>query len=502
MTDPTTAAPRWRRRAKQLVAAALVPAMLAGCAKSPATGERIFTGGFTKAQGREVGAEQHPKLVKEFGGAFDEPKITGYVSELGNRLARRSEMPGLDWSFTVIDSPIVNAFALPGGYIHVTRGLVSLAENEAELAGVLGHEIGHVTARHTAERYGGSVLANVAGLAGAIFLGRQAAQAINTLSAVALQSYSRSQEFEADTLGVRYLRRTGYDARAMATFLDKLRADSKLQAAIRGLPEESVDQFNIMQTHPRTADRVEKAIREARDGAVDGELGRDRFLQKLDGMRVGSSREQGFVRGQTFLHPELRIAFEVPERFRLINRPDQVAALGPDGAQIAFTMARPDRPVTPYTYLTREWAKDARLSGLERLEVNGRPAATATTRVRTNRGARDLRLVAVGWDERRIYRFMFITPPGQTARFRTDFRRTTHSLRRLPEAEADALQPLRLTIHTVQPGETVAELAARMPYSEFKERRFRVLNGLDGGTGVTPGQKVKLVVAGDGDASG
>lgn len=498
MTDRRTPAPAWRTRLKQAVAAALVPAMLAACAKSPATGERIFTGGFSQADARRVGAEQHPKLVREFGGEFDDADVNQYVSELGNKLARRSEMPGLDWRFTVIDSPIVNAFALPGGYIHVTRGLVSLAENEAELAGVLGHEIGHVTARHTAERYGGSMLANVAGLAGAIFLGRQAAQAINTLSAVALQSYSRSQEYEADTLGVRYLRRAGYDAQAMATFLEKLQAESKLQAAIRGLPEESVDRFNIMQTHPRTADRVEKAIREARNVAPDGELGRDRFLAKLDGMRVGSSPEQGFIRQQRFLHPELRVAFEVPDGFRLINRPDQVAALGPDGAQIVFTMARPDRPVDPYAYLTRDWARDARLAELERFALDGHAAATGRTRVRTEQGTRDLRLVAVRWDERLFYRFMFITPPGQTARFETAFRRTTHSLRRLSEAEAAALAPLRIAIHTVQPGETVQSLAARMPYSDLKARRFRVLNGLDAGAGVAPGDRVKLVVTGDG----
>lgn len=484
-----------RRRAAGLLTALALPMLLAACARSPATGERIFTGGMSLSDEKKIGREQHPQLVQQFGGEFDEPKVTTYVKDIGQTLARRSEMPGLDWEFTVIDSPIVNAFALPGGYIHVTRRLVGLAENEAELAGVLGHEIGHVTARHSAERYGGSVLANVAGIASAIFLGRQAADAVSTLSTVALRSYSRSQELEADKLGVRYLRQHGYDPRAMATFLETLQADSRLQAVIQGLPEGAADEFNILQTHPRTSERVDEAI-DAAGGRADGELGRDRYLAHLDGMRFGGSREQGFVRKTKFLHPELGFAFEVPDGFRLMNRPNQVAAVGPDDARIIFTAARSERRLDPGTYLTDVWAKNARLRAFERIEVNGRPAAVGLTRARTRGGQRDVRLVAVRWDARRFYRFMFVTPPGQTSRFATAFRRTTHSLRALDADEAAGLQPLRLEIHTVQPGETVADLAARMPFSDFRERRFRVLNALDDGDTLTAGDKVKLVVEG------
>jgi predicted Zn-dependent protease len=483
-----------RRRAAGLLTALALPMLLAACARSPATGERIFTGGMSLSDEKKIGREQHPQLVQQFGGEFDEPKVTNYVSNIGRNLARRSELPGLEWEFTVIDSPIVNAFALPGGYIHVTRRLVGLAENEAELAGVLGHEIGHVTARHSAERYGGSVLANVAGIASAIFLGRQAADAIGTLSTVALRGYSRSQELEADKLGVRYLRQNGYNPNAMASFLKTLQADSRLQAVIQGLPEDAADQFNILQTHPRTSDRVKEAIAAA-GGRANGELGRERYLEHLDGMRFGGSREQGFVRATKFLHPELGFAFEVPEGFRLMNRPDQVAAIGPDNTQIIFTTARPDRRLDADTYLTDVWAKNARLRELERIRVNGKPAAVGLTRVRTQSGRRDLRLVAVRWDERRFYRFMFATPPSVTGRYNQAFRRTTHSLRELGEEESANLQPLRLEIHTVRAGETVASLAEQLPYGDFKERRFRVLNAMDEGDELAPGDKVKLVTA-------
>lgn len=491
MTHPVA-----RKRAIRIVAVGLIPLMLASCARSPATGERIFTGGMSRQDERKIGAEQHPKLVRQFGGEFDDEDINGYVQDLGQKLAKRSEMPGLEWDFTVIDSGMVNAFALPGGYIHVTRGLVSLAENEAELAGVLGHEIGHVTARHSAERYGSSVLANIAGLAGAIFLGRQAANAIGTLSSVALRGYSRSQELEADTLGVRYLRRMNYAPEAMATFLEKMRANSRLQAVLRGLPPDTADQFDIMQTHPRTEKRVKQAIAAARDGRPDGKIGRAAFLSKLSGMRYGGGPKQGFVRQEKFLHPELRFAFEVPSGFRLFNRPNQVVARGPEAARIVFDMARTERPLTATTYLTRVWAKDARLSRVTRFEAHGKRAATGRTRVRTRDGVRDLRVVAVRWDRTRFYRFMFVTAPAQTERFDRAFQRTARSLRPLSAEEAASLKPLRLNVHTVREGETVADLAARLPFADYKERRFRVLNGLDEGETVAPGDRVKLVVEG------
>ena len=499
MTQRTVTGRSWRKRLAPLLAAAMIPVAAAGCAKAPATGERIFTGGMSPQDERRLGAEQHPKMVKQFGGAFENQTIQAYVQDIGQRLAKESELPNLDWTFTVLDAPIVNAFALPGGYVYVTRELVALAENEAELAGVLAHEIGHVTARHSAERYGGTLLANIAGVASAVFLGRQASQAVGTLGNVALSGYSRSQEFQADTLGVRYIRRAGYDPEGMASFLAKMQANSQLQATLQGTPE-AADQFDIMQTHPRTSARVKEAIAAARNGPVAGEDGRAVYLAKLDGMRYSDSADQGFVRRRDFLHPDLRFAFTVPEGFRILNRPDQVVALGPNDAIILFTADRLDRSMAPHAYLTRVWAENARLSQVERLSVNDMAAATGTTRLRTNGGTADARLVAIRYDKQRMYRFTFVTPLGVTSQMNDAFRRTTHSFRRLSEAEAAALEPLRLTVHTVQEGETVARLAEKMPFGDFRERRFRVLNGLDADDELQVGDKVKLIVANAADS--
>lgn len=476
------------------LAAAAVLAVTAGCATAPATGDPIFTGGLTPAKEKEIGREQHPKLVRQFGGEYQDAELQRYVRELGLALAGESELPELDWRFTVLDTPIVNAFALPGGYVYVSRGLVELADNEAELAGVLAHEIGHVTARHSAERYGGQILAGVAGLAAGILLGGEAARVTSALGNVALSGYSRSQEFEADTLGVRYIAQAGYDPEAMAGFLETMQANSRLEATLRGNPE-AAEQFSLLQTHPRTADRVREAIAAAGARLVaDPRLGREAYLQAIDGIVHGHGPEQGFVRGRNFQHPELRFAFEVPEGFRLFNGPTQVVAFGPEDSLILFDRAGKDVSLDVVDYLTRSWAPRLRLRQVERIAVDGLPAATGTAQVRTNKGRRDLRLVAIRFDADAMYRFLFVTPPAMTDRLNAPLRQTTYSFRKLGAEEAAALEPLRLRIHTVQPGETQESLAERMPFADFKLERFRVLNGLAPDDRLEPGQKVKLVV--------
>lgn len=482
----------WRRSMAAVMTALLIPA-LAGCARAPATGEPIFTGGMTQAQEKRLGAEQHPELVKAFGGEYGHAEIQAYVQELGVKVARTSELPGLDWTFTVLDTPMVNAFALPGGYIHVTRGLVALADNEAQLAGVLAHEIGHVTARHSAERYGSQILAGIAGIATGILLGGEAAQAMGSLSQVALSSYSRSQEFEADTLGVRYLARAGYEPDAMAAFLRKMQAEARLEAKLRGRPE-AADQFNILQTHPRTVDRVQEAVAAAGGRVVaEPRLGRETYLAKLDGLTYGYSAEEGFVRDRRFAHPKLRFAFEVPPGFRLVNSTRQVVAFGPEDSLVIFDRATKSARGDVLEYMARTWAARTRLSQVERITVNGMDAATGRTQVRTRQGRRDLRLVAIRYDPETIYRFLFVTPPAMTERLNEELRRTTYSFRKLSAEEAAALEPLRLVIHTVQPGETQESLAERMPFAAFRLERFRVLNGLSPDDSLKPGQKVKLV---------
>ena len=477
------------RPAMLCVAAAL---LLAACETVPATGESVFTGFTPLSSEAALGAQEHPKILSQFGGEYDDPELAAYVASVGKLLASASELPQLDWRFTVIDSDIVNAFALPGGYVYVTRGLIALARDEAEMAAVLAHEIGHVTARHSAQRQGQGLMAGIGALAAGILLGDAGASIGSTLGQGYVASYSRSQEHQADELGVRYLSRVGFDPNAMSGFLAGMQAQSELLARIQGKEQ---SEASWLATHPPTGERVTAASAAAQGISIrDPMRGRDTFLAKIDGMTYGDSPENGLIRGRSFIHPVLRFRFEVPESFKLVNTASKVGAVGPDGAVIVMDMAKSGGATGMAAYLQNVWAARTRLAGVENITINGLPAATGTTRVQSRNGAVDMRLVAIRGDGDTVYRLQFATPSAQTARLANDLQRTTYSFRRLSAAEAARVRPYRIRIRTVRSGDTLASLAAGMPYTDHREDRMRVLNGLRPGETLQPGTKVKTIV--------
>ncbi len=480
--------------------AALAP--LAACTVNPATGEQSFTGFMPESEEIRVGAQEHPKILREFGGAYDNPALADYARHVGERLARVSETPNLRYTFTILNDDKVNAFALPGGYVYITRGLLALADNEAEMAGVLAHEIGHVVARHTAQRYSQAMAANI-GLTLLGVLG-QAAGAPGTVgdlaqfgAAAALQSYSREQEMEADMLAVRYMTRVGYGPGAMNSFFRKMEAQAGLEAALSGQPDPEA-RYGIMSTHPRTAQRIEQAIALARVNAVASpHYERDAFLARIEGMTYGDDPRQGIRRGREFIHPELRFRFVVPPGFALFNSPRQVVARGPEKSLIVFDMEAEGkaRSVGALTsYIAHDWGRRFALREVEPIAVNGLDGATGHARIQTRSGAMDLRLVAIRGEAGRIHRLIFLTPPRLTESLRAELQRTTYSFRVLSPAEAAGVKPLRVALATVKPGDTVESLAARMPFAEYRVERFEVLNGLSRNQKLVPGVKLKTVV--------
>lgn len=492
-----SAFPSSARHVRAILAAALIASAapwLAGCQTNPATGESMFSL-MSPEQERQIGAQESPKAIKQFGGLYEDPELTRYVDSIGQLLVKTTETPDQKFTFVVIDSDIVNAFALPGGYIHVTRGLLALANNEAEAAGVIAHEIGHVTARHAASRTtqatGASILAAALGVA----LGSQAvAQAGQGLAGAYIAHYSRDQEFQADSLGVRYLRRAGFDPEAMGDFLASLQAQSALEAQIAGVKDDSTD---IMASHPRTQDRVQAAIKEAGGGAPvkDPIEGRDIYLRKIDGIVYGDSPNNGFVRVNRFAHPGLGFGFQVPQNFKLINQPDQVVAKGPQGSAILFSQAQAN--VAPGEYLQKIRVGGAQFTNIQPLKVNGMEAATAALRGQTQRGPADLRVVAIRFDPQALYQFIFISPAQATASLNSGFQNTINSFHHLSAQEKAALRPLRIRVVKVAAGDTVQSLAERSAFPDNKLQRFLVLNGLPQGATLRPGQLIKIVVEGD-----
>lgn len=482
----------------------VVPRALAGLALllltaacgsvNPVTGQPSFTLFMSPAQEARVGAREHANVLDLFGGVYSDPEIGGYVATVGGRIAANSGIANARFIFTVLNTPDVNAFALPGGYVYVTRGLLALTNSEAELAGVLAHEVGHVAARHTAERYSRAV---VAGL-GAAILGAvtndQIGQLADLGSELYLRGFSREQEFQADTLGVRYLRGTGYAPKAMASFLRTIEAETNLTARLARVDPASRG-GGFFATHPRTLERVTRAINEA--GASDGVVRREAHLERLAGLVFGDDPSQGIVKGRDFAHAELGFRFTVPPGFRLTNTSEAVFARDDGGAAIVFDGAGRKTHPDPLIYLRDIWAGGVRLGDLQRIDINGMNAATGTSRIRGRigdyQGPLDARFVVIEFGGRQIYRFQFLSPPGRTAALREAYQRTTFSFRRLSAREAARIQPLTVELLRVGPGDTPEVLAQGLPFDEFRTERFLVLNGLAQGQPLTPGTLVKII---------
>lgn len=476
---------------------------LTGCFDTnPATGRSSFTGLMSVDDDIRLGRQEHPKMVKAFGGTYDDPKLNDYVTNMGNRLAQFSEYPQFPYQFTILDSPIVNAFALPGGYVYISRGLLALASNEAELAGVLAHEIGHVNARHSAERLGAGQLAQFGLLLGA--LGAQAAglpagdlmRVGQSIATMAIQGYSRQQELEADMLGIRYMTRNGYDPEAMVSFLSTLREHSQLEARALGMPAGKVDEFNIMATHPRTIDRVREAEQLAATARPENpRIARDLYLNKIDGMMFGDNPKEGVVRGRRFIHPGLRFSFEVPAGYVIRNQPDKVAATDPNGNAIVFSMGAVRQSNDMVGYLTREWAAKTRLNGVEKLQVSGLDAATGYIDQQGQSGPLRLRAVVIRRDREMAYRFLYATKQQDLQRLSAGLRASTYSFKPLSEQEAAKIKALRLLIVPASGGDSVGALAKTLPFDRLNEDWFRVLNDMKPGDQLKVGQRLKVVAA-------
>lgn len=444
-------------------------------------------------------AKQHPQIVEEFGGEIEGARGE-YFRSVGRKVASQSNISGGGNSFhiTTLNSPVMNAFAVPGGYLYITRQLTTLANDEAELASVLGHEAGHIAARHSSERQRTGILSQLGAILVGVVTGSDVlSQLAGQVSQGIFLKYSRSQEFEADDLGVRYIAAAGYDPMASPSFLNSLGAATSLESRASGRNDERSTP-SWARTHPLSADRVKRATTKAQatGRAGTGVRNRDAYLAQVDGLIIDDDPKQGVVEGRLFRHPDLRIQFTVPDGYGMQNGVRAVSIAGQQG-QAQFAGGRFNGDLDAYIgqafqSIVGQQAQ-IRYTQPQRTSVNGIPAAYSTARVATQQQQVDLTIIAYQWDSDTAYHFAMITPAGRGF---GPFSAMVQSLRRMTAAEAAAIRPRIVDVVTVRSGDTIASLSGRMAYNDLKQERFLVLNGLTSTSRLVPGQKVKIVVYG------
>ncbi|MET0239759.1 MAG: M48 family metalloprotease [Sphingobium sp.] len=445
---------------------------------------------------REVGAQQHPALLDAFGGEY-KGRQAAYVATVGERVAKAAKLGG-ECHFTLVNSDVVNAFAVPGCYIYVTRGLLAVVNSEAELASVLGHEIGHIVARHSQRQERRSLLRTL----GVIAVSLTGSEKLTDLAGRAAQyfglKYSRTQEYESDDLGVRYLRLAGYDPYAAADMLQSLQDQETHRAGTSEQDARAIPEWAL--SHPLTEKRIARARDSAQaTGLSDDELPENEaaLLKAVDGMLYGDDPEQGFVMGQRFAHPVLRIGFEAPSGFTLTNSPAAIRLMGPQGIEGEFgggPLGDGGLPGYANTLLTAILGKtQATVGRVQEGSVNGLPMLVLPVEIPTRDGTAQMRVVVYDGGNGQAYHFILAAPPGvDSGRVASALFSSFH---RLSPAEVGQLRARRISVTRVAAGDTAATLGRRMA-GQGGEPLLLALNGAVNGQ-LRPGQPVKLVVWSD-----
>lgn len=432
-----------------------------------------------------IGAVQHPKILASYGGAYEDEGLEKVLALITGRLVAQSSDAGRAYDITVLDSPTVNAFALPGGYLYITRGLLALANDGSEVAAVLAHEMAHVSANHGVARAKASKAGSIAErVANDVVTNPLAGQLAKASSSRRLAAFSQRQELEADAVGIKMTGQAGFDAYAGARFLESMDRFARWRSARNGGTD-----VDMSSSHPSTPRRVELARRHARQFGTpgSGERNRERYLRGIDGLLFGERTSEGFVRGQRFAHAKLGIAFSVPQGFQLANRAKSVLASGPNQQALRFDAAVREGRMGATDYLKSGWVNGLDAESVEESKANGLPIATASA------AAGDWQFsVTVVETKKRFYRFILAAPLAANGVKETG-RQIWSSFRTLSKPEIASLRPLRVKVVTVGANDTVATLARQMADVGEGQRLFRALNELGENQQPKSGSLVKVV---------
>ncbi len=490
------------------VALIVAAALLAGCATStvvnPVTGEKERTV-MSEATELAEGKKAHEQVLAEYG-VYPNPQLQAYVNDIGQRLAQQSERSQLEWHFTVLDSPEINAFALPGGYVYVTRGIMAYMESEADLAGVIGHEIGHVTARHGSQRATRQQTAGVGVIAATILgavlegagvggAGQMASQVSQSVAAGYIASYGREQELQADRLGAEYLSRTNYDPRNMIDVITVLKNQERFaQDTARVEGRTPQPQASWLASHPSNDKRLEDItqIAQGYEGKYSDD-GRSRYLKAINGMTFGESREQGLTRGQNFYHEPLGIALTAPPGWKIQNGKDAITLINAEGTAGLVVKLVPAKAGGTHEEIVRNLLKPA--SGrAERLALNGLSATHFEGQRSNQQGqTQPFEVTIVSGPGEQHYLLGYVAKDAQTMqRAHAQIKVAEGSFRAMTPADRAAARPWALKT-VAYPRGGFKPLAAQSPLVSSPELQLKLINGAYAGGEPQPGQLVKVV---------
>ena len=481
-----------KRPVTALAACALLTllTLLTGCSTNPATGRQQIAL-ISEQQEIAMGQEADQQVTQQIG-LYPDERLQAYVSRLGRRLAADSERPDLPWTFKVVDDPVVNAFALPGGHIFVTRGLLSHLTSEAELVSVLGHEIGHVTARHSVEQMSKAQLAQIGLLAGMLYkpelanYGGVAQQGMQLL----FLKYSRDDERQADDLGLRYLAREKYDPREMSRVFDTLRRVSAKEQPGGRVP-------NWLSTHPAPEDRIQRIdaqVAKMNQDFSGAAVNREEYLRSIDDIVFGDNPREGYFRGSLFIQPDLGFQVRFPEGWKTVNQKSAVGAISPNqDAMVAVSLS--DR-TSPQEAEQAFFSQQGIVQGQSlQANVGGLPAVTRTFNAQTSQGS--VRgVVAFVENQSKVYQILGYTGESSWGTYDDAVAQTIGSFTRVTDQRALSVSPKRVDVVSLPDAMTLEEFARRYP-STVDLETLAIINQANADTRFPAGAEVKRVVGGE-----
>lgn len=478
---------------------ALASAGLSSCATNPVTGRpdlvlQSEAGEIKRAQ------EVHPLLLQHFGGPYQDMRLQQYVNEVGQRAAKVSHRPDLQYTFTVLDSQDINAFTTGGGFVYITRGIMSFLNSEAELAAVLGHEIGHITARHPVRQQSQSTLANIGAAAVGVFTGSgDLAGLANYAGAAIIRGYGRDQELEADRLGAEYLARVGMAPDHMIDVVRLLKNQELFE--IQRAREEKRDPrvyHGVFSTHPDNDQRLREVVRAAEKLQSEDEksdAGRERYLRAIAGLPFGTSRAQGVLKGNRFYHADMGFTLAFPTGWNVENLSDRVIAISPQkDSLLQLQMQAPPPNTGPREFLSRLLARTGTAGQGQALEINGLQAYTAVVRAaKTPFGLGPARYTVIYYNNL-AYIFAGTSKASSSVPSADPlFTSTIGTFRRLRHNEFALAEPYKIRIIRASDSTRIADLAKASPIKEYPAETLRLLNDLYPDKEPQPGQLLKII---------